>query len=47
MKGQNKIWMNGKIVPYKNAKVHVLTHALQYLRESDAITQQKGRPYLD
>ncbi|MEO9277015.1 MAG: branched-chain amino acid transaminase [Nitrososphaera sp.] len=30
MKGQNKIWMNGKIVPYKNAKVHVLTHALHY-----------------
>ena len=30
MKDQNKIWMNGKIVPYKNAKVHVLTHALHY-----------------
>lgn len=30
MKSQNKIWMNGKIVPYQNAKVHVLTHALHY-----------------
>ena len=32
MKGQQqgKIWMNGKLVPYKNAKVHVLTHALHY-----------------
>ena len=25
-----KIWMNGKLVPFKNAKVHVLTHALHY-----------------
>jgi branched-chain amino acid aminotransferase len=30
MKEQSKIWMNGKLVPYKNAKVHVLTHALHY-----------------
>jgi branched-chain amino acid aminotransferase len=30
MKEQGKIWMNGKLVPYKNAKVHVLTHALHY-----------------
>jgi branched-chain amino acid aminotransferase len=30
MKKQSKIWMNGKLVPYKNAKVHVLTHALHY-----------------
>jgi branched-chain amino acid aminotransferase len=30
MKDQAKIWMNGKLVPYKNAKVHVLTHALHY-----------------
>jgi branched-chain amino acid aminotransferase len=30
MKDQVKIWMNGKLVPYKNAKVHVLTHALHY-----------------
>lgn len=30
MKEQAKIWMNGKLVPYKNAKVHVLTHALHY-----------------
>lgn len=28
--GQGKIWMNGKIVPYKNANVHVHTHALHY-----------------
>lgn len=25
-----KIWMNGRLVPFKNAKVHVLTHALHY-----------------
>ncbi|MFZ0184532.1 MAG: branched-chain amino acid transaminase [Nitrosotalea sp.] len=30
MKEPGKIWMNGKLVPYKNAKVHVLTHALHY-----------------
>ena len=24
------IWMNGKVVPWKEAKVHVLTHALHY-----------------
>jgi len=30
MKEQGKIWMNGKLVPFKNAKVHVLTHALHY-----------------
>lgn len=25
-----KIWMNGRLVPFKDAKVHVLTHALHY-----------------
>ncbi|MGI0061927.1 MAG: branched-chain amino acid transaminase [Nitrosotalea sp.] len=30
MKEQSKIWMNGKLVAHKNAKVHVLTHALHY-----------------
>tara|TARA_B100000470_G_scaffold210262_1_gene188258 strand:- start:28 stop:942 length:915 start_codon:yes stop_codon:yes gene_type:complete len=30
MKEAGKIWMNGKLVPFKNAKVHVLTHALHY-----------------
>jgi len=25
-----KIWMNGKLVPFKDAKIHVLTHALHY-----------------
>lgn len=29
-KTPSKIWMNGKIVSWKNAKVHVLTHALHY-----------------
>ena len=24
------IWMNGELVPYEDAKVHVLTHALHY-----------------
>ncbi len=28
MKEIGKIWMNGKLVPFKDAKVHVLTHAL-------------------
>jgi len=30
MKAIGKIWMNGKLVPFKDAKVHVLTHALHY-----------------
>ncbi|HYL66929.1 MAG TPA: branched-chain amino acid transaminase [Nitrosopumilaceae archaeon] len=30
MKEQGKIWMNGKLVPFKDAKIHVLTHALHY-----------------
>lgn len=30
MKEIGKIWMNGKLIPFKNAKVHVLTHALHY-----------------
>jgi len=30
MKEVGNIWMNGKFVPFKNAKVHVLTHALHY-----------------
>ena len=30
MKENGKIWMNGKLVPFKDAKVHVLTHALHY-----------------
>ena len=30
MKEVGYIWMNGKFVPFKNAKVHVLTHALHY-----------------
>ena len=30
MKEIGKIWMNGKMVPFKDAKVHVLTHALHY-----------------
>jgi len=30
MKEKGKIWMNGKLVPFKNAKIHVLTHALHY-----------------
>ena len=30
MKEIGKTWMNGKLVPFKDAKVHVLTHALHY-----------------
>ncbi len=30
MKTLKKIWMNGKLVAWKDAKVHVLTHALHY-----------------
>ena len=25
-----KIWMNGKLIDWKEAKIHVLTHALHY-----------------
>ena len=30
MKEEGSIWMNGDLVPFKDAKVHVLTHALHY-----------------
>ncbi len=30
MKYGMKVWMNGKLVPFKDANVHVLTHALHY-----------------
>ena len=30
MKEEGSIWMNGNLVPFKDAKVHVLTHALHY-----------------
>ncbi|MDG6985718.1 MAG: branched-chain amino acid transaminase [Nitrososphaerota archaeon] len=30
MKAQKKIWMDGKLVPWDDAKVHVLTHGLHY-----------------
>jgi len=30
MKYGKKVWMNGKLVPFKDANIHVLTHALHY-----------------
>ena len=30
MRETEKIWMNGEIVPWRDAKVHVLSHALHY-----------------
>ena len=30
MDESGKIWLNGRLVPFKSAKVHVLTHALHY-----------------
>jgi len=30
MKPQSKIWMDGKLVPWDDAKIHVLTHGLHY-----------------
>ena len=30
MKVAAKIWMDGKLIPFKDAKIHVLTHALHY-----------------
>lgn len=30
MREAGKIWMNGRLVPFKSARVHVLTHALHY-----------------
>ena len=30
MKEAGKIWMNGRLVPFRSARVHVLTHALHY-----------------
>ena len=28
--GSSHIWMNGELVAFEDAKVHVLTHALHY-----------------
>lgn len=30
MKKTNFIWLNGNIIPWENAKVHIMTHALHY-----------------
>ncbi len=30
MKALNKIWFNGKFINWKDAKIHILTHALHY-----------------
>ena len=30
LKAQSRIWMDGKLVPWDDAKVHVLTHGLHY-----------------
>jgi len=30
MKAQEKIWMDGKLVPWDDAKIHILTHGLHY-----------------
>jgi branched-chain amino acid aminotransferase len=30
MDAQKKIWMDGKLVPWEDAKIHVLTHGLHY-----------------
>lgn len=30
MKATKSIWMNGKLVPWENANVHILSHALHY-----------------
>ena len=30
MKKADTIWMNGKLIPWDEAKVHVLTHTLHY-----------------
>ncbi|MFH1722633.1 MAG: hypothetical protein ABH950_08535 [Candidatus Altiarchaeota archaeon] len=40
------IWMNGELVKWKDAKIHVLTHALHYgsgvLKASAAIKRVAG-----
>jgi len=30
VKPQKKIWMDGRLVPWDEAKIHVLTHGLHY-----------------
>jgi len=30
MRETGRIWMNGRLVPFRDARVHVLTHALHY-----------------
>lgn len=30
MKDKSKIWMDGKLVDWNNAKIHILTHGLHY-----------------
>ena len=30
MQATEKIWMNGELVPWADAQIHVLTHSLHY-----------------
>lgn len=43
------IWLDGKLVPWREAKTHVLTHTLHYgmgfLKVSEPITRQKDLPF--
>ena len=42
MQATEKIWMNGELVPWDDARIHVLTHTLHYLLEK--VRSRLGNP---
>jgi hypothetical protein len=38
-----KIWMNGELVDWENARIHVLTHTLHYGRANELIETEAQR----
>jgi len=45
------IWMNGRLIPWKEAKIHVASHVVQFimghrfLKESEPIIQPRVPPF--
>src|SRR5437773_3453226 len=44
LRESEKIWLDGKLVPWKDAQIHVLTHSLHYgLSAFEGIRCYKGK----